>query len=128
MPKSRLSQIPVQKKPCRPANCRARWKGAGAPVKSLIVVHSIVIAGHKTCVSLEDAFWTALKNIAADRKMTVSDLVWSIDVGRRHGNLSSAIRLFILDFYKAQLSAEFAGRKHLFGIEGDSPEQKRATD
>jgi predicted DNA-binding ribbon-helix-helix protein len=49
-------------------------------VKSRIVIRSIVIAGHKISVSLEDAFWTALKTIAAGRKMTVSDLVWAIDV------------------------------------------------
>jgi predicted DNA-binding ribbon-helix-helix protein len=55
-----------------------------------------LIAGHKTSVSLEEALWTALKTIAAGRKMTVSDLVWAIDVGRQRGNLSSAIRLSIL--------------------------------
>jgi predicted DNA-binding ribbon-helix-helix protein len=95
-----------------------RLKGWGAAVKSRIIVRSVVIAGHKTGVSLEDAFWTALKTIAADRKMTVSDLLWSIDVGRRHSNLSSAIRLFILGFYRAQLSAAIEARERAAGTEG----------
>jgi predicted DNA-binding ribbon-helix-helix protein len=90
-------------------NGRARLKGRGAAVKSRIVVRSIVIAGHKTSVSLEDAFWTALKTIAACRKPTVSDLVWAIDVGRQRGKLSSAIRLFVLESYRVRLSAELWG-------------------
>ena len=62
-------------------------------MKSPVVKRSIVIATHKTSVSLEDAFWSALKEIAAQRDMTLSDLVASIDTDRRHGNLSSAIRI-----------------------------------
>ena len=68
-------------------------------MKSPVVKRSIVIAGHKTSVSLEDAFWKGLKDIAVDRQITLSDLVASIDTDRRHGNLSSAIRLFVLDHY-----------------------------
>jgi predicted DNA-binding ribbon-helix-helix protein len=70
-------------------------------MKSPVVKRSIVIAGHKTSVSLEDAFWDALKEIAASRKATLSDLVASIDSGRMQGNLSSAIRLFVLDHFRA---------------------------
>jgi len=69
-------------------------------MKSPVVKRSIVIAGHKTSVSLEDAFWQGLKEIADERSMTLSDLVSSIDTDRRHGNLSSAIRLFVLDHYR----------------------------
>jgi len=69
-------------------------------MKSPVVKRSIVIAGHKTSVSLEDAFWQGLKQIAVDRELTLSDLVASIDTERRQGNLSSAIRLFVLDFYR----------------------------
>jgi predicted DNA-binding ribbon-helix-helix protein len=72
-------------------------------MKSPVVKRSIVIAGHKTSVSLEDAFWSGLKDIAATRNMTLSDLVGSIDGDRRQGNLSSAIRLFVLDHYRSQL-------------------------
>jgi predicted DNA-binding ribbon-helix-helix protein len=72
-------------------------------MKSPVVKRSIVIAGHKTSVSLEDAFWKSLKEIAGEREMTLSDLVASIDSERRHGNLSSAIRLFVLDHYRSQI-------------------------
>ena len=71
-------------------------------MKSPVVKRSIVIAGHKTSVSLEDAFWTGLKEIAAERHVTLSDMVAVIDQDRRHGNLSSAIRLFVLDHYRSQ--------------------------
>ena len=72
-------------------------------MKSPVVKRSIVIAGHKTSVSLEDAFWSGLKDIAALRTTTLSDLVASIDQGRHAGNLSSAIRLFVLDYYRSRL-------------------------
>ena len=71
-------------------------------MKSPVVKRSIVIAGHKTSVSLEDAFWQGLKQIAAGRGMTLSDLVATIDHDRRQGNLSSAIRLFVLDHYRSR--------------------------
>ena len=70
-------------------------------MKSPVVKRSIVIARHKTSVSLEDAFWSGLKDIAASRNMTLSELVASIDVDRRQGNLSSAIRLFVLEHFRA---------------------------
>ncbi len=69
-------------------------------MKSPVIKRSIVIAGHKTSVSLEDAFWTGLKEIATARNMTLSDMVAMIDSQRHHGNLSSAIRLFVLDHYR----------------------------
>ena len=72
-------------------------------MKSPVVKRSIVIAGHKTSVSLEDAFWKGLKEIAGSRDLTLSDLVSTIDSERRHGNLSSAIRLFVLNHYRAQI-------------------------
>jgi predicted DNA-binding ribbon-helix-helix protein len=69
-------------------------------MKSQVVKRSIIIAGHKTSVSLEDAFWRGLKDIAARRRVTLGDLVNGIDTGRQYGNLSSAIRLFVLDYYQ----------------------------
>jgi predicted DNA-binding ribbon-helix-helix protein len=80
-------------------------------MKSPVVKRSIVVAGHKTSVSLEDAFWQGLKEVAAGRGMTLSDLVATIDTERQHGNLSSAIRLFVLDFYRNQISDERPGRE-----------------
>ncbi|HEY6255184.1 MAG TPA: ribbon-helix-helix domain-containing protein [Xanthobacteraceae bacterium] len=73
--------------------------------KSLIVKRSIVIAGHKTSISLEEPFWRALKEIAGRRKMGLSELVTSIDSERSQTNLSSAIRLFVLGFYRLELNA-----------------------
>jgi predicted DNA-binding ribbon-helix-helix protein len=71
-------------------------------VTSPIIKRSIVIAGHRTSVSVEDAFWVALKDIAAGRGSTVAEVVATIDAGRQHGNLSSAIRLFVLDHFRAE--------------------------
>ena len=79
-------------------------------MKSPVVKRSIVIAGHKTSVSLEDAFWKGLKEIAAERSGTLSELVASIDSDRQHGNLSSGIRLFVLDHYRSQISDDIAER------------------
>ena len=85
-------------------------------MKSPVVKRSIVIAGHKTSVSLEDAFWKGLKEIASGRDMTLSDLVAAIDAERQHGNLSSAIRLYVLDFYRNQLSDHNEGRDGTRGV------------
>ena len=79
-------------------------------MKSPVVKRSIVIAGHKTSFSLEDAFWKGLKEIAAERNVTLSELVASIDSDRQHGNLSSGIRLFVLDHYRSQISDDIAER------------------
>jgi predicted DNA-binding ribbon-helix-helix protein len=79
-------------------------------MKSPVVKRSIVIAGHKTSVSLEDAFWKGLKDVAGTRDMTLSELVASIDSDRQHGNLSSAIRLFVLDHYRGQRTEETTTR------------------
>ena len=70
--------------------------------KSPVVKRSIVINGHKTSVSLEEAFWNGMKEISAQHGKTLSELVSGIDSGRDRGNLSSAIRLFVLDHYKAR--------------------------
>jgi predicted DNA-binding ribbon-helix-helix protein len=70
-------------------------------MKSPVIKRSIVIAGHRTSVSLEDAFWKALKEIAQARRCSLAELIASIDDGRRGGNLSSAIRVFVLDNYRA---------------------------
>ena len=71
-------------------------------MKSLVVKRSIFLAGRKTSVSLEDEFWTALKEIAGDRHVTLSELFSGIDKQRQHGNLSSALRLFVLEYYRGK--------------------------
>ena len=65
---------------------------------------SVVIAGHKTSVSLEPEFWEALKEIAAHRNISVNQIVRDIDTGHK-GNLSSAIRLHILQYYRSRAAA-----------------------
>ena len=77
---------------CRSYSRTTRGEGH----ESSVVKHSVLLAGHKTSVSLEDAFWRGLKDIAMSRRMTVKDLINSI------ANLSSALRLFVLDHYQGQ--------------------------
>ena len=79
-----------------------RTANRGHPSKSTVAKRSIVVEGHKTSVSLEEPFWTSLKEIASGRRITLSGLVSSIDSDREHGNLSSAVRLFVLDHYRAK--------------------------
>jgi predicted DNA-binding ribbon-helix-helix protein len=76
-------------------------------MKSLVAKRSIIIAGHKTSVSLEEPFWRGLKDIAQDQHMSLSAMVEKIDANRKRGNLSSALRLFILDRVRT-LSSEFS--------------------
>jgi predicted DNA-binding ribbon-helix-helix protein len=75
-------------------------------MKSLIIKRHIMIAGRATSVSLEEAFWKAFNEIADGRHMTSSELAGEIGTGRKAGNLSSAIRLFVLDFYRSQIPAQ----------------------
>ena len=86
---------------------------AAAPIAATlnpdIVKRSIVVAGHKTSVSLEDAFWHALKDIARERGQSLRSLVAAIDAGREGGNLSSAVRLHVLDHYRRK-SVDAAAR------------------
>jgi predicted DNA-binding ribbon-helix-helix protein len=84
----------------RRAPMRADHRKHGSAVRSLIVKRSVAVSNHKTSVSLEEAFWKALKEIANVHNITVSDLITLIDNERRLGNLSSSIRLFVLDFYR----------------------------
>ena len=73
----------------------------GAQKRSRVVKRSLRIDGSKTSVTLEDAFWNALREIAATRNIRVSELISTIKIERRRGgNLSSAIRLFVLDYYQ----------------------------
>ena len=66
-------------------------------MKSSIIKRSVMIDGHKTSVSLEDSFWSGLKEIAQFERATLPELLAKIDGKRERGNLSSAIRLFVLD-------------------------------
>lgn len=65
-----------------------------------VIKRSVVLDGHKTSVSLEDAFWRSLKDIAARRGLTLSTQIAAIDQNRKTNNLSSAIRLFVLEHFR----------------------------
>jgi predicted DNA-binding ribbon-helix-helix protein len=71
-------------------------------MKSLIVRRSVVVKKRKTSISLEDDFWQALREIAKLRRVSLSRLLNSIDADREFTNLSSAIRLFVLGFFKEE--------------------------
>jgi predicted DNA-binding ribbon-helix-helix protein len=70
-------------------------------MKSAVVKRSLSIGGHKTSISLEEAFWNALKEVARVRGTTLSDLVAAIDRDRP-GNLSSAVRVFTFNHFRGQ--------------------------
>jgi predicted DNA-binding ribbon-helix-helix protein len=78
-------------------------------MKSPVVKRSVIVGGHKTSVSLEESFWSGMKDIAGQRGMTLSELVSEIDKNRQQGNLSSAIRLFVLDHFRSGASSPRAG-------------------
>jgi predicted DNA-binding ribbon-helix-helix protein len=61
---------------------------------------SVIVAGHRTSVSLEPEFWTALREIAERRGMSINALVAEVDKGR-NGNLSSALRVYVLNSLQA---------------------------
>ena len=77
--------------------------------KSPVVKRSVLVGGHKTSVSLEEAFWSSMKEISVERAMTLSELVGEIDAARQQGNLSSAIRLFVLDHFKSRAVGPIGG-------------------
>ena len=81
---------------------------AGTIMKSLVVKRSIFLAGRKTSVSLEDEFWTTLKEIAGDGHVTLSELVSGIDAQRQHSNFSSALRLFVLEYYRSKAAEQLS--------------------
>jgi predicted DNA-binding ribbon-helix-helix protein len=69
-------------------------------MNSTVKKRSIVIGTHKTSISLEDIFWTSLKEIALERAATVSAIIGVLDASHERGNLSSAIRVFVLEHYQ----------------------------
>ena len=71
-----------------------------------VVKRSLVIAGHRTSISLEDAFWRRLRRIAAERSLSLNRLAAMIDASRGGANLSSAIRVFVLETECADSSCE----------------------
>ena len=72
-------------------------------MESLVVKHTVFINGTQRGVYLEEEFWKGLKHIAQERRQTLGRLITSIDADRRQPNLSSAIRVFVLEYYRDQL-------------------------
>lgn len=80
---------------------------------------SVIIAGHRTSVSLEPEFWAALKSIAQHRDVSINELVTEID-GQRRGNLSSALRVHVLTFLQGQLASAAEPRDASGAAEAES--------
>jgi predicted DNA-binding ribbon-helix-helix protein len=68
-------------------------------MNSAIFKRSVVVAGKKTSVSLEDTFWLALKEIAGQKRMPLGEMLDSISTGRSNANLSSAVRQYVMQHY-----------------------------
>jgi predicted DNA-binding ribbon-helix-helix protein len=71
-------------------------------MKSLVIKRSVIIDGRKTSISLEDEFWMSLRKIADERGETLTQLMTGIDARRKAANLSSCLRIFVLEFFKQQ--------------------------
>jgi predicted DNA-binding ribbon-helix-helix protein len=71
-------------------------------MKSAVIKRSVVVSRHKTSISLEDAFWRDLRDIARAQGSTISELIEEIEGSRQYGNLSSAIRLFVLEHFRTK--------------------------
>jgi predicted DNA-binding ribbon-helix-helix protein len=92
-------------------------------MKSSVVVHGITLGGHRTSVSLEQPFWIAIEEIANLKSTTVVRLVEQIDIDRDHINLSSAIRLFVLDHFTSRARAKpvvSARKKYCSKLQGSN--------
>jgi len=85
-----------------------------------LIKRSITIAGHRTSITLEQPFWDALKELACSEDVSVSELVRRIDQAKGHeGNLSSAIRVFLLENARSRTSC--AQRKNLKAEKPEKP-------
>ena len=93
---------------------------SGVSMKSAITKRSVVIGGHKTSVSLEEPFWNAVREIAGHQQMTVSSLLRQIDLERHSANLSSAIRVYVLENMRSQ-AARAPHEPHANGDAGWRP-------
>ena len=75
-------------------------------ISNPILKRSVTLLGHQTSISLEEPFWQALREIAAEREMTTSALINSIASKRGESNLSSAVRVFVLEHFRAARQKE----------------------
>lgn len=84
----------------------------GVGEQHMVVKRSIMLDGKRTSISLEDPFFDGLKEIAADRSLTLSELVNEIRANRTTLNLSSSLRIFVLEHYRAGAKSALIGRRH----------------
>ena len=75
-------------------------------MKSENIKRSVTIHGRKSSVNLEDTFWSGLREIARTQGCSASNLIAEIDKGRQVGNLSSAIRIFVLEHFRAKAAGQ----------------------
>jgi len=80
-------------------------------MKSPVVKRSILVGRHKTSVSLEHSFWSSLKDIAKERGVTMSELISDINANRHQSNLSSAVRVFVLNYFRARAAGPAAASR-----------------
>jgi len=92
------------------------WESS-VSARTLAICHLLTKMTPKSLLQV-DAFWKSLKEIATSGNMSLSDLLAAIDSGRHHGNLSSAIRLFVLNFYREQLLHRLDVRDKREAIQG----------
>jgi predicted DNA-binding ribbon-helix-helix protein len=78
----------------------------GEIMQTAVIKRSIVLDGHKTSVSLENEFWHGLREIAGRENTPLSTLVGKIDRERKSCNLSSAIRVYVFNYFRAQIGSQ----------------------
>jgi predicted DNA-binding ribbon-helix-helix protein len=71
-----------------------------------VLKRSVSIAGHRTSISLEEPFWEGVREIAEREKRSVQSLIGRIDAERGEQNLSSAIRVFVLNDLRSRLAMD----------------------
>ena len=96
------NQIRIKSTASTPRSPYRDWLYGDGSMKSAVVKRSVIVGGHKTSISLEDAFWGHLREIAHEQGWTLSKLIAEIDGSRQYSNLSSAIRVFILEHFRAK--------------------------
>jgi len=69
-------------------------------MKSPIIKRSVSVNGHKTSISLEDAFWSEVRAIAWEKDITMRELLTHVDRDRQASNFSSALRVFVLNHHR----------------------------
>src|SRR5262245_11738638 len=95
-------------------------------MKSASLKRSLMLDGHRTSVNLEDSFWTALREIADDQGVTVSTLVMTIATKRKPNNLSSAIRVFVLEHHRNKTKSVVALQSPSATVSSDKRQSTQA--